>query len=129
MGSHTAAGLFGGFMEALTKPTKNSGDLEILLIEKEVCQKTAIFLADGASVMGVRKKGTSADKAQEGKNVFALLQTKCDDLLADVPHALVLGYWCGNHRYDKIASDAEQQISHIKDLLSFLKSIVGHVSS
>ena len=55
--THTADGLFAGFVDALTQPTANVPNPAIRLTEQEVYNKTAIFLADGASVMGVRKKG------------------------------------------------------------------------
>ena len=55
--THTADGLFAGFVEALTKATANVPDVKIRLTEEEVYEKSAVFLADGASVNGVRRKG------------------------------------------------------------------------
>ena len=52
--THTADGLFAGFVEALTKATANVPDVKIRLTEEEVYK---VFLADGASVNGVRRKG------------------------------------------------------------------------
>ena len=55
--THTADGLFAGFVEALTKATANVPDVQIRLTEEEVYEKSAVFPADGASVNGVRRKG------------------------------------------------------------------------
>ena len=89
-------------------------DPEIILTEREVCEKTAVVLADGASTMGVRSRGACASKATGTDNVFKHLQTKCDQVLSDVRHGDIVGYWCDNHRYDQIASDAEESMDYVK---------------
>ena len=55
--THTADGLFAGFVEAFTKATANVPDMKIRLTEEEVYKKSAVFFADGASVNVVRRKG------------------------------------------------------------------------
>ena len=71
-------------------------------------------------------KGASSSSAFAGKNFFNLLQQKRDEFCgADAMP--ILGYWCENHRYDQIASDAEAAISYVSELLAFFRSIVGHI--
>jgi len=75
LASHSAKALFDGFLGSLTKPTKVLTDDDVLSV-KDVCDKTAMFLADGASAMGVRRKGTSATKAFTGDDFSHPLQKK-----------------------------------------------------
>ena len=125
--SHTADGLFVGFVEALTKATDNVPDAAIRLTDKEVYDKSAVFLADGASTMGVRRKGASASSAFQGKNFFSLLQKQRDEFCGTGEVPPILGYWCENHRYDQIASDAESAITYVSALLALFRSIIGHI--
>ena len=77
-----------------------------------------MFLAYGASSMGVRHKGTSTNKAIKGDNFFHLLQERVDLALGSDQRS-VIGYWCDNHRLDVVAGAAEAQIAYISDLLFF----------
>ena len=90
LGSHTAKAMFEGFIRSLTQPTKSLTQDEVLT-EKEFCEKTVVFLADGASSMGVRAKGAQASKAVAGDNVLHLLQAKINDTLGDAAKDVV-GY-------------------------------------
>eukprot|EP00959_Pyramimonas_sp_CCMP1952_P464211 9486215-Pyramimonas_sp.AAC.1 len=64
-----------GFIRSLAVPSKVPTETDVLSA-REVRQKSAVFLADGASSMGVRRRGTSAAKAVSGDNFFHLLQEK-----------------------------------------------------
>ena len=50
-----------------------------------------VFLADGASAMGIRRNGTVATKPFKGENFFALLQDKVNEVLGDDARS-VIGY-------------------------------------
>ena len=125
LGSHTAKAMLEGFIRSLTVPSKVLTDMDVLSL-KEVCEKTVVFLADGASSMGVRHRGAAATKAVKGENFFSLLQQTIDAELGTGTRP-VIGYWCDNHRIDVVASKAEEQISYVSDLLKFFRSIIAHI--
>ena len=70
LATHTAKAMFDGFLSSLTTPTKVLRK-EDMLTEHEVCDKTEILLADGASSMGVRHQGTSATKSVKGEEFLS----------------------------------------------------------
>ena len=125
LGSHTAKAMLEGFIRSLTVPSKVLTVSDVLSV-RELCEKTTVFLADGASSMGVRHKGTVATKAITGDNFFHLLQEKVDAELGAGERTIV-GYWCDNHRLDVVASAAETHIAYISDLLKFFRSVIAHI--
>ena len=66
LGSHTAQAMFEGFTKALTSKTSVL-PAEEMLTEREVFEKTSVFVADGASSMGVRQKGATPFKQVDHK--------------------------------------------------------------
>eukprot|EP00973_Karenia_brevis_P092477 12412603-Karenia_brevis.AAC.1 len=112
--------MFDGFLRSLTNPTKVLPQEE-MLSESDICGKTFVFLADGASSMGVRHRGTSATTAVAGDNFFYLLQKKVDEVLGADTRP-VIGYWL-----DVVASDAETQVAYTADLPRFLRSVISHI--
>ena len=55
-----------------------------------------------------------------------MLQNRSRDVLGALWPA-ILGFWCTNHRIDIVAARPEKEIQYVKDLLSFFRSVVGHV--
>ena len=125
LGSHTAKAMFEGFLRSLTAPSKVQTLADVLSLQ-EVCEKSVVFLADGASSMGVRSKGKSTCKAVTGDNFFHLLQKKVDEVLGAGVRP-VIGCWCDNHRIDVVASDCETKIAYVSDLLKFFRSVIAHI--
>ena len=88
LGSHTAKAMLEGFMRSLTVPTKVLTQSNVLS-ETMPCLKTAAFLADGASSIGVRHKGTSATKAVKGGNFLPLLQDRVGTVLGSEQRSVI----------------------------------------
>ena len=105
------------FMNAVTVKTKVSSHA---LTAAELFEKTVIFLADGASVMGVRSKGKTVSHARAGENFFHYLQSAADEYFSNKDGGQkkkIIGYWCDNHRLDIVASDGESSSVYVQDLL------------
>ena len=94
--------------------------------EEEWLRKVVALISDGASEMGVRRGGKCLESAAEGDNVLFKLQSRFTEVLG-LSAGKILGFWCTNHRIDIVAGKPEKEIAYVARLLSFFRSIVGHV--
>lgn len=124
VGTHTAEGMLQAFIHAIAQ----RGDLTISALE--VWKKTCVFVGDGASVNGVRKKGKSCPFAVPGSNLFYKFQQEHDKVLKEAgveKHLPIIGYWCDNHELDLISEEPERQIVYVSNLMHFFRSIITHI--
>ena len=56
-----------------------------------------------------------------------LMQDRKTHLLKETSQ--ILGYLCTSHRIDIVSGDAEKEVSYIALLLSFMRSLVGHIAT
>ena len=127
--THTAEGIFRSFLNSLeTASAACAGRQTVGMVD--IWKKTCLFLADGASVNGVRQKGKAVHTAVAGDNVFHKLQQKSDDVLVEAGYAKappIIGYWCDNHQTDIVAQRPEKQISYVASLMHFFRSLISHI--
>ena len=124
--SKTAEAAWRALVNAFTQlPNKNLHSW-YAITEEEFLRKVGSFIADGASELGVRRKGQTAEAAQAGDNVFHKLQERKKELCGEGSPS-ILGFWCTNHRIDIVAGAPEKQIQYVSALLTFFRSLVGHV--
>ncbi len=97
-----------------------------VILEKEWLQKIGALVGDGASELGLRRSGKPVEEAKAGDNLFHKLQQRCRTVLG-ARWPCILGFWCTNHRIDIVAAKPEKEIQYVQELLSFFRSVVGHV--
>ena len=113
-------------LKAFTVLQHSALDSWYTITEAEFLGKLCALVADGASELGVRYRGKMCEAAKPGANLFHKMQSRRDELVGESEPPL-LGYWCASHRIDLAPAAADKKHSYTTTLLSFFRSLTGHI--